>query len=547
MVAAMALVLRGAQAEKAPPGRAAAKKFFETGQLLYERGKFKEAAAEFEHAFAEEPRAAFVYNAAQSYDKAGDRAAAVLAYRKYLGFKESKADAAQIGARIAVLEKEQKQLEAAAAPSPVAPPPAPAAPRHTPLPYKEPATGHVFQTFVMHEGREFVLVGVGTRKVFGFKVYAMAMYIEDEAARKQFPRLAGQAGGADQRTLEESGLLPSFIIQGDFAKHAILWFSRDVTAKQTMDSYREALEKDLSPKASPDVRAAAAGFVALFDQDIKAGEEVVIHTEPDGRVGVKLGDRPVRWSPPETTMNNTAPNYDPFHDETPPGQPATPRWAGPAAAPALDIGQFMGKVYGWMGFGLALTGCVAGVAASTEGFWELMRGAPALLYGLLIAELIMVVVFSRTLHKVSFATAAAMFVSYCALSGLTFSVIFLVYTAQSIATIFYVTAGMFAAMSAIGALTKRNLDGVGRFLVMALVGVVIASLVNMFMGSSTMSWVISFVSVFVFTGLTAYDTQKIRALAQAGDDKLALLGALTLYLDFVNLFLALLRLFGRRR
>ena len=133
--------------------------------------------------------------------------------------------------------------------------------------------------------------------MFGFKVYAMAMYIDDESARKQFPRLAGQAGGADQRTLEESGLLPSFIIQGDFAKHAILWFARDVSAKQTMDSYREALEKDLSPKASPEVRAAAEGFVKLFEKDVKQGDEIVIHTEPDGRVGVQLGAEPMRWGP----------------------------------------------------------------------------------------------------------------------------------------------------------------------------------------------------------------------------------------------------------
>ena len=271
--------------------REAARKFFETGKLLHDRGRFKEAAAEFERAYGEEPLAAFLYNAAQSYDEAGDHARAIAGYKKYLGFKESAAEAEQIKARLDVLEKETAAATAAAAAAA-----APAPPRHTALPYKEPNTGHVFSTFLTYDNKEFVLVGVGTRKVIGFKVYAMAMYIEDEAARKGFPKLAGEAGGADQKTLLASNLVPSFIIQGDFAKHAVLWFARGVTAAKQRESYSEALADDLSPKASPEVRKCAADFVALFDKDVKEGDEIVIHTEPDGQVGVKIGSAPMKMT-----------------------------------------------------------------------------------------------------------------------------------------------------------------------------------------------------------------------------------------------------------
>ena len=264
--------------------REAARQFYDTGKLLHDRGKFKEAAAEFERAYGEEPLPAFVYNAAQSWDEAGDHAHAIASYKRYLGFKESASEAPQIKARLEVLEKES----AASAPM--------AAPRHTALPYKEPITGHVFQTFLTYDNKEYVLVGVGTRKVLGFKVYAMAMYIEDEAGRKGFPKLAGEAGGADQKTLLASNLVPSFIIQGDFAKHAILWFARPVTAAKQRDSYSEALAEDLSPKASPDVKKAASEFVALFDRDVKEGDEMVIHTESDGRVGVKIGAGPMKMT-----------------------------------------------------------------------------------------------------------------------------------------------------------------------------------------------------------------------------------------------------------
>jgi hypothetical protein len=213
---------------------------------------------------------------------------------------------------------------------------------------------------------------------------------------------------------------------------------------------------------------------------------------------------------------------------------------------AEDAGTFMGRVYGWMGFGLVLTGVVAAFVAASARIQQAIFGTP-LFFGLLIAQLLMVVVFSRTLRKVSFGTAAAMFVSYCALSGLTFSIYFLLYTKTSIALTFYVTGGMFAAMSAFGTMTKKDLSGWGRALFMALVGLILVGVINLFFGSPLISYVTSAIAVFVFTGLTAYDTQKIRRWASAGDQRLALAGALELYLDFINLFIALLRLFGRRR
>jgi FtsH-binding integral membrane protein len=154
---------------------------------------------------------------------------------------------------------------------------------------------------------------------------------------------------------------------------------------------------------------------------------------------------------------------------------------------------------------------------------------------------------------VSTGVAAAMFFGYAALTGVTFSTIFLIYTSASIAGTFFITAGAFAALSAYGAITKRSLDGMGSFLFMGLIGLVLASIVNIFVGSSAIYWLTTFMGVIVFTGLVAYDTAKLKQLAAANDlrgdglRKVALMGALTLYLDFINLFLFLLRLFGNRR
>ena len=207
---------------------------------------------------------------------------------------------------------------------------------------------------------------------------------------------------------------------------------------------------------------------------------------------------------------------------------------------------FMAKVYRWMAGGLALTGLIAMAVASNPSARAIVY-QPGVFIGLMIAQLILVFAFSSVARRASFGATAAMFLGYAALTGITFSVIFLRYTQSSIASTFFITGGMFGAMSVYGTITKKDLSSWGSFLMMGLIGIILASVVNMFVHSGAMGFVISCAAVVVFTGLTAYDTQKIRAVSGAGDDRLALSGALMLYLDFINLFLALLQLGGRRR
>jgi FtsH-binding integral membrane protein len=207
------------------------------------------------------------------------------------------------------------------------------------------------------------------------------------------------------------------------------------------------------------------------------------------------------------------------------------------------------QVYAWMGAGLAITAIMALFTLSSPAILKAVFGNRLLFYGLVIGELALVFVLSGAINKLSEATATLLFVAYSALNGVTLSFVALVYTASSITSTFVITAGMFGAMSVYGYMTKRDLTSWGSFLFMGLIGVVIASIVNIFMASSAVSWVISGIGVIVFTGLTAYDTWKIKELAAAGTTgrKPAILGALTLYLDFINLFLMLLRFTGNRR
>ncbi len=205
---------------------------------------------------------------------------------------------------------------------------------------------------------------------------------------------------------------------------------------------------------------------------------------------------------------------------------------------------FMAKVYGWMTLALAATGFVAMYVANTPSLIQAVAGSTWSLIGIVIVELALVMFLVWQIDNLSFSTAFFLFFLYAAVSGLTFSVIFLVYTESSIALTFFVTAGTFAAMSIYGLTTKKDLSSWGSILFMMLLGLIIAMIANMFIGSSTMSYIISFIGVIVFVLYTAYDTQKIKEMSYAGDQKAALLGALTLYLDFVNLFLNLLRLLG---
>jgi FtsH-binding integral membrane protein len=211
--------------------------------------------------------------------------------------------------------------------------------------------------------------------------------------------------------------------------------------------------------------------------------------------------------------------------------------------------DFLWKTYRWMSLGLALTGAVAWIVASTPGVAQAVFGNPVLFYGAMIVELGIVIVFAARASRMSFGAAAATFIGYSALNGITMAMIFLVYTAASVAQVFFVSAFAFASLSLYGATTKRDLSAVGHFMFIGLIGFVIASVVNLFLKSSAIYWITTYAGVLIFAGLTAYDNQKLRRMyAERGEaGNLALQGALTLYLDFINLFLLMLRLFGRRR
>ncbi|HTP26358.1 MAG TPA: Bax inhibitor-1/YccA family protein [Anaeromyxobacteraceae bacterium] len=206
-------------------------------------------------------------------------------------------------------------------------------------------------------------------------------------------------------------------------------------------------------------------------------------------------------------------------------------------------------VYRWMTLGLAITALVGYSVATSEAALRLVVGNRLVFFGLIIAELGLVIALSAAANRLSLGAAGGLFLLYSALNGATLAVVFLVYTGSSIATAFITTAGTFGAMSVYGTVTRRDLSSWRSFLFMGLVGVVIASFVNVFLHSGLMSFVVSCAAVVVFTGLTAYDTQKLRAFARSGGGSVSMPvnGALALYLDFVNLFLALLRLLGRRR
>ncbi|MCM2304666.1 MAG: Bax inhibitor-1/YccA family protein [Elusimicrobia bacterium] len=226
---------------------------------------------------------------------------------------------------------------------------------------------------------------------------------------------------------------------------------------------------------------------------------------------------------------------------------------GLMSAAEIESRAFIQKVYAWMSAGLAVTGACALYMASDPRMIMALVQNKILFYGLLIAELGLVVVLSGWVKTMEVGTARLAFLFYAALSGVTLSVIFLVYTRGSIANAFFLTGGMFAVMSGYGYVTKTDLTSMGNFMFMGLIGVILASVVNWWIKSPAIEWALSILSVIIFTGLTAYDTQKIKAMNVIGnagtdeDTKEAISGALTLYLDFINLFLSLLRLTGRRR
>ena len=219
-----------------------------------------------------------------------------------------------------------------------------------------------------------------------------------------------------------------------------------------------------------------------------------------------------------------------------------------AAFPVL-----MRKVYLWMTMALAITGFTAYYVATNETLITALVTNQILFWGLAIGELALVIGLTAAINRLSLTTATLMFVLYSVINGATMSFIFLLYTASSITSVFFITAGTFAAMALFGYFTKTDLTSMGKFLIMALIGIIIATIVNIFTKSQGLAVILNYLGVLVFVGLTAYDSQKIKQMLQMAPDagegaqKIALLGALSLYLDFINLFLYLLRILGSRR
>jgi uncharacterized protein len=231
------------------------------------------------------------------------------------------------------------------------------------------------------------------------------------------------------------------------------------------------------------------------------------------------------------------------------GTPPIPSSSWDLAARETHQQSFVQRVYGWMAGGLALTAVVSAVTVMSPTLVQAVFGSP-LLWVLLIVELGLVIGLSAAINRISAATATLLFLLYAAINGVTLAGIFFVYTAQSIATAFAVTALTFGATAAYGAVTKRDLTSLGSFMFMGLIGLIIASVVNFWFQSPMIYWLTTYFGVFIFVGLTAYDAQKIKqigmsaALDREGSGRASIIGALRLYLDFINLFLFMLRIFG---
>lgn len=217
------------------------------------------------------------------------------------------------------------------------------------------------------------------------------------------------------------------------------------------------------------------------------------------------------------------------------------------------VRSFLYKVFGWMSFALAVSGITAYFIGTSEVLHKAIMGNLGIVIGLIIVQLVLVVALSAAIQSLSHGAAFTLFALYAVLTGVTLSSIFVIYTTASIAMTFFTAAGMFGAMALYGAFTKKDLTGMGTFMYMALFGIIIASVINMFVKSAGLDLAVAFIGVIVFAGLTAYDLQKIKTFAQRVDVEdgavanIAIIAALELYLDFINLFISLLRLFGERK
>lgn len=254
------------------------KKLFDDGMVKYDLRKFDEAIKTFEEAFATYPDPVFLYNIAQSHRMANHPVEAIAFYKNYLRKVPDAANAGEIKGWITSLEK--------------APPPptvAPLPPLPPPVPYLEPRSKHNYLTRLSIGGKDYSLTGVGRRTYLGFLLYGVGMYVEEEPARRAFPKLVEKAGGSYLQQLRARDLAQNFIVLGEFGKAAVLYFARDISATKIRDSYRDMLKDNLKPTVAPELRKHTEEFLALFDRDVQKGEEMIIQTTAEGVASVAVG------------------------------------------------------------------------------------------------------------------------------------------------------------------------------------------------------------------------------------------------------------------
>ena len=256
-----------------------AKQLFNEGTVLYDLRKFEQAIESFEKAYKAYPNAAFLFNLAQAHRMAGNNADAIGFYNNYLRRVPDAPNAADVKKFIAELEA-AKQAPAA---SPALPPPPP------PQPYLEPRSKHAFLSRLSRFGTSYALTGTSFRSSIGFTLYGVGMYVEEEPARRAYPKLVEKAGGSDLTLLRARDLAQNFVILGEFGKLGLMYFVRDVAADKIREGYRGGLKDNLKPGAAPQLRQQTEAFLALFDRDMKAGEELGVGTTADGKIFVAVG------------------------------------------------------------------------------------------------------------------------------------------------------------------------------------------------------------------------------------------------------------------
>jgi len=272
-----------------PAKKEQVKKLFEEGMIQYDLGKYEAAIGKFEKAYEVIPDPAFLFNIAQAHRMAGHVADALRTYKTFLRKVPNAANKKEVTAFIATLEKPPEtgqtpaQTAQPAQPKPLLLPPPP------PIPYVEPKSKHAYMTRVKIDGKDYSLTGVSRRTYIGFLLYAVGLYVEEEPARKAFPKLVEKAGGSDPAQLKSRDLAQNFIVLGEFGKAAVLYFTRDIAANKIRDSYRDMLKDNLKADTPPTLKQNTEKFLNLFTRDVKNGEEMTIATTPDGRISVTFG------------------------------------------------------------------------------------------------------------------------------------------------------------------------------------------------------------------------------------------------------------------